>query len=97
MQRAKPRSRSDFGWFCQKQTQGKDNGIDGYVNNAVHYTRFDSSVSGWLIEEGLLEIDQSGIIGLVVSDSCEHFKELSFPDLVTRGLRKGRIGTTSIA
>jgi acyl-CoA thioester hydrolase len=66
------------------------------VNNAVHYTWFDTAVNGWLVERGLLDPVRGEAVGLVVHTSCEYFDEVVFPDLVTCGLSVSRVGTTSV-
>ncbi|WP_250866706.1 thioesterase family protein [Caballeronia sp. INSB1] len=77
-------------------TQWKDIDIYGHVNNAVHYTWFDTAVNGWLIDRGLLDPVRGVAVGLVVRTSCEYFDEVVFPDLVTCGLCVSRVGTTSV-
>jgi len=96
MSRTRPRPRSDFHWFCQVNTQWKDVDIYGHVNNAVHYTWFDTAVNGWLVACGLLDPVLGEVVGLVVHTSCEYFDEVVFPDLVTCGLCVTRVGTTSM-
>ena len=96
MSRTRPRPRSDFHWFCQVNTQWKDVDIYGHVNNAVHYTWFDTAVNGWLVARGLLDPLRGKAVGLVVHTSCEYFDEVVFPDLVTCGLCASRVGTTSV-
>ena len=96
MLRTKPRPRIGFHWFCQVNTQWKDVDIYGHVNNAVHYTWFDTAVNGWLVARGLLDPVIGKVVGLVVHTSCEYFDEVVFPDIVTCGLCVTRVGTTSI-
>ena len=67
----------------------------GHINNSVYYFYFDTVVNRWLIDEGLLEVGKSEIIGLVVETSCNYFSPISFPDNVTAGLRVAKIGTSS--
>ena len=67
------------------------------MNNVVHYGLFDTVVNGWLIEQGLLEIGRSEVIGLVVSTGCDYFAELAFPDAIEGGLRVDRIGRSSVS
>ncbi|WP_109477895.1 thioesterase family protein [Paraburkholderia sp. C35] len=96
MSRTRPRHRRDFRWFCEVNTQWKDVDIYGHVNNAVHYTWFDTAVNGWLVGRGLLDPVRGEAVGLVVHTSCEYFDEVVFPDLVTCGLCASRMGTTSV-
>jgi len=53
-------------------------------------------VNKWLIENGLLEIGKSDVIGLVVGTSCDYFAPMSFPDTVVAGLRAAKIGSSSV-
>jgi acyl-CoA thioester hydrolase len=73
-----------------------DNDIYGHVNNAVHYSYFDTAVNRYLIETGALDLQNGSVIGLVVETACSYFKELAFPDRISAGLRVTRIGRTSV-
>lgn len=96
MTRTKPRPRSEFRWFFTVNTQWKDIDIYGHVNNAVHYTWFDTAIARWLIDQGLLEPGRSEVVGLVAQTSCEYFDEVCFPDLVTCGIRAEKVGNSSV-
>jgi acyl-CoA thioester hydrolase len=43
------------------------------VNNTVYYEWFDSAVNGWLVEQGLLDIQDGDPIALVVGTRCSYF------------------------
>ena len=73
-----------------------DNDIYGHVNNAVHYSYFDTAVNRYLIETGALDLQNGSVIVLVVETACSYFKELAFPDRISAGLRVTRIGRTSV-
>lgn len=94
--RQKPSLRSAYRAFRTITTRWLDNDIYGHMNNVVHYSFFDTAVNGWLIETGVLDIRCGDRIGLVVETGCRYFAELSFPDVVTAGLRVGRVGTSSV-
>jgi acyl-CoA thioester hydrolase len=53
-------------------------------------------VNKWLIENGLLEVGKSEVIGLVVGTSCDYFAPISFPDNVVAGLRAAKVGSSSV-
>lgn len=94
-----PRSRgrrADYNVFRSIPTRWMDNDIYGHINNVVHYSLFDSAVNGWLIDAGVLNIEEGAQIGLVVETGCRYFKQMAFPDLVTAGLRVARIGNSSV-
>lgn len=94
--RTPPAQRSDYVDFYPIQTRWMDNDTYGHVNNAVHYSLFDTAVNGWLIDRGLLDPRHSETFGLVVETGCRYHSEFSFPDRVTAGLRVARLGTSSI-
>jgi len=73
-----------------------DNDIYGHVNNAVHYSYFDTAVNRYLIDKGALDIQNGAVVGLVVETACSYFKELAFPDRIFAGLRVAHIGRTSV-
>ncbi len=96
MERPKPWPRTGFLHFRDIQTRWMDNDIYGHVNNAVHYSYFDTAVNRYLIETGALDLQNGSVIGLVVETACSYFKELAFPDRISAGLRVTRIGRTSV-
>jgi acyl-CoA thioester hydrolase len=73
-----------------------DNDVYGHLNNVVHYSLFDTAVSGWLLEQGLIHPHRGDQIGLVVETGCRYFAELSFPDVITAGIRVSKLGTSSV-
>ena len=73
-----------------------DNDIYGQMNNAVHYSLFDTAVNGRLVGAGVLDIQKGAQIGLVVETGCRYFSEMVFPDLVTAGIRVARLGSSSV-
>jgi acyl-CoA thioester hydrolase len=96
VERAKPWARSAFPHFLEIQTRWMDNDIYGHVNNAVHYSYFDTAVNRYLIDTGALDLRNGGVLGLVVETACGYFKEIAFPDRIFAGLRVTRIGRTSV-
>ncbi|HWK43992.1 MAG TPA: thioesterase family protein [Stellaceae bacterium] len=73
-----------------------DNDVYGHVNNVVYYSYFDTVVNGFLIDRGLLDIEHSPAIGLVVETLCRYHAALAFPDRIDAGLRVARLGTSSV-
>jgi acyl-CoA thioester hydrolase len=96
MDRLSPEPRSAWKHFQAITTQWRDNDRYGHINNAVHYTWFDTTVNAWLIDQGLLDLAQPEVVGLVVSTSCQYFSEAAYPDRVCCGLRAARVGRTSV-
>ena len=93
-ERSSPTSRNAYNAFRTITTRWMENDIYGHMNNAVHYSLFDTAVNGWLIGEGLLDIHGGDQIGL--ETGCRYFSELAFPDKVTAGIRVARLGTSSV-
>jgi acyl-CoA thioester hydrolase len=96
LERPQPWTRAAFPHFLEIQTRWLDNDIYGHVNNAMHYSYFDTTVNRYLIDSGVLDLRESAVVGLVVETACSYFKEISFPDRVYAGLRVAYIGRTSV-
>ncbi len=77
-------------------TRWKDNDVYGHVNNVEYYSYFDTVINTWLILEGGLDIHGGDVIGLCAESHCEFRAALSFPEIVTAGLRVGQLGRTSV-
>ena len=73
-----------------------DNDVYGHVNNVVYYAYFDTVVNEYLIRSGVLDIEKSSVIGLVVETQCRYFAPITFPDAVHAGLRVARLGRSSV-
>ena len=88
--------RGEYLHFHSIATRWMDNDAYGHVNNVVYYSYFDTVVNEYLIRAGVLDVERSEVIGLVVETQCRYFSELSFPQTVHAGLRVARIGTSSV-
>jgi acyl-CoA thioester hydrolase len=53
-------------------------------------------VNQYLIEQGVLDIETSGVIGLVIETRCNYFRPVTFPDVVHAGLRVAKLGNSSV-
>ena len=91
------RSRESYRHWTRVSTRWHDNDAYGHVNNAVYYQWFDTAVNAWLIEAGLLDVERSDPIGLVVETCCRYAASLAFPRAVDVGLALDRLGTSSVA
>lgn len=96
MERTAPGTRSDYKLFRTIGTRWSDNDTYGHMNNVVHYSLFDSAVNGFLIENGVLDIQGGPEIFLVVETGCRYHAEMTFPDVVTAGIRVARLGNSSV-
>jgi acyl-CoA thioester hydrolase len=73
-----------------------DNDAYGHVNNVVYYSWFDTAVNQFLIVNGVLDIEHSPVIGLVIETQCNYFASVAFPDRVTAGLGVSKLGNSSV-
>jgi acyl-CoA thioester hydrolase len=94
--RETPLRRGDYRHLHAIATRWMDNDAYGHVNNVVYYSYFDTVVNEYLIRAGVLDIEASPVIGLVVETQCRYFSELAFPQTVHAGLRVARLGTSSV-
>jgi len=94
---AAPRpTRADYVHLSTIDTRWMDNDAYGHVNNVVYYSFFDTAVNRWLIAQGVLDIASSAAIGLVVETQCRYYAPITFPDVVTAGLRVVHLGVSSV-
>ncbi len=91
-----PPDRSAFAVFVPMTTRWKDNDAYGHLNNVIYYELFDAAVNQLLVARGLLDVQASPIIGLVVESSCRYFAALAFPDALEVGLAVERLGRSSV-
>lgn len=89
-------TRDHYAHLTVIDTRWMDNDAYGHVNNVVYYSFFDTAVTRWLIEQGLLDIAGSEAIGLVVETQCRYASPLTFPDRVTAGIRVVHLGRSSV-
>lgn len=88
--------RADYGAFQTITTRWMDNDVYGHVNNVQYYSFFDTAVNRWLIEQGVLDIHNGQVIGLVVETSCSYFQPIAFPETVHAGIRVAKLGNSSV-
>ncbi len=96
MSKLLPLHRSEFRHFQAIQTRWMDNDAYRHVNNVVYYSFFDTVVNGYLISKGVLDLDASEVIGLVVETRCNYFSPIAFPDTVHAGMRVAKLGNSSV-
>ncbi len=94
--RPEPEPRSAYPVLRSITTRWMDNDAYGHVNNVVYYSWFDTAVNAWLIESGVLDIQRSPTVGLVVETHCNYFVPLAFPQTVQVGLRVAQVGSSSV-
>ncbi len=88
--------RGDFRLFRPIPTRWNDNDVYGHVNNVVYYSYFDTAVNAYLVENDVLAIGDSAIVGLVVETGCTYHASAAFPALLETGLKVVRLGRSSV-
>jgi acyl-CoA thioester hydrolase len=94
--REPPATRAQFKVWQKFTTRWADNDAYGHVNNTVFYQWFDSAVNGWLVGQGLLEIQAGDPIALVAETRCSYIAPLEFPQDVDVGLAVAKLGASSV-
>ena len=94
-------TRSQYHWFTSITTRWMDNDVFAHVNNVVYYSWIDTAVAEFLLQAGMygdrtLNLAAVEAVGLVVETQCRYFAPVSYPDLITCGLRVARLGNSSI-
>ncbi len=87
--------RAEYRAFRTVTTRWMDNDAFGHVNNVLYYSFFDTAVTGWLTERGLIGFAE-GPMWMVAETGCRFLAEVAFPDAVSVGLRLGRLGSSSV-
>ncbi len=95
-ERPKPDKKSAYAYFQTMTTRWMDNDSYRHMNNTTYYSFFDTIVNQYLIENGVLDVEKSPLIGLVAETTCRYFKSIGFPSKINVGLRVGHLGNSSI-
>jgi acyl-CoA thioester hydrolase len=90
------RNRSEYQHFCDITTRWMDNDVYGHVNNVQYYSWFDTAVNEFLVKKGVLDIEKSPVIGLVIETHCNYFSPVAFPDRIKVGMTVARLGNSSV-
>ncbi len=93
--RPAPATRAGYRHFTTITTRWNDNDQLGHVNNAVYYMYFDTAQTNFYIQKGLLDMRRTSPY-VVAESGCRHISEVSYPDLLTVGLRVAHLGRTSL-
>ena len=88
--------RDDYQKFYPLSTRWMDNDMFGHINNVVYYSFFDTAVTHFLIETGILRLKKNPIVFYVVHTSCNFITSLSYPEEIEAGIMLNKIGKTSI-
>lgn len=89
--------RSRFRHFEEIHSRWEDQDCYRHINNVVAYSFFDTAVNRHMMQAAGFSIHDPHV-GFVVSSSCDYFKPLSFPSLVSVGIAipRGSLGTSSV-
>ena len=93
--RFQPTTRSAYYDFTTITTRWNDNDQMGHVNNAVYYMYFDTAQTTFYIKNGLLDMRRTSPY-VVAESGCRHISEVSYPDVLTIGIRVANLGHTSL-
>jgi acyl-CoA thioester hydrolase len=94
--RPQPGRSDEYRHHVDITTRWMDNDAYGHINNVTYYSFFDTAVNRWLIDSGVLDIERSEVIGLVVETGCRYFRPLAYPMPVRVGIRVAHLGTSSV-
>jgi len=95
-QRPQPAPSRSFRHFPPITTRWIDNDVYGHVNTVVYTRYFDTVVNEYLVRYGVLDLEHSDLIGLVVQTHCNFFSPVAFRATLQGGLRVGRLATPSV-
>ncbi|WP_297801867.1 thioesterase family protein [uncultured Brevundimonas sp.] len=96
MSREKPANRADYRQFVALTTRWADNDVYGHINNVAYYGFIDTAVNQLLIEAGVLDVEASTQIGVVVESGCRYHASAHYPDTIHAGVRVGHLGNSSV-
>ena len=96
MSKPAPHKLSDYPHRLIIPTRWHDNDVYGHVNNVIYYAWFDTLVNRFLVDQGVLKVGESDVVGLVVETGCAYFAPIAFPDDVIAGLRVSKLGNSSV-
>jgi acyl-CoA thioester hydrolase len=94
--RSPPGRRADYRRFETITTRWMDNDVYGHVNNAVYFSFFDTAVSGFEVEAGIVDHAAGETVCVVAEAMCRYHSQVAFPDRLEIGIRVARIGTSSV-
>jgi acyl-CoA thioester hydrolase len=96
MTKQSPNRRDTYRHFITITTRWMDNDVYRHVNNVVYYSFFDTAVNEYMMRAGVLDLESSPVVCLVVDTGCQFFSPIAFPDRVHCGLRVAHLGNSSV-
>ncbi|SPF79750.1 hypothetical protein PRI8871_01547 [Pseudoprimorskyibacter insulae] len=89
-------TRAAYPAFVALQTRWSDNDEYGHMNNAAYYQLFDTAVSNWQQDNGLIIRGPNATRFVVVENGCKYHRETGYPHPLQIGLRIPHIGRSSV-
>jgi acyl-CoA thioester hydrolase len=96
MSRTPPPTRAEYRFFHQVTTRWMDNDVFRHVNNVNYFSFFDTAVTYWELTHGGVDLVDGDVHCVVAEVQCRYHASVSFPDLLTVGLRVARLGSSSV-
>ena len=87
---------TDFPWHLDIPTRWRDHDAYGHVNNAVHYSVFETAIMRWLEIEHGMSTASGPVRCFTVENGCRYLAPLKHPTTMRCGLRVGRLGSSSV-
>lgn len=91
-----PTLKASYPHTLRLATRWADNDAYGHVNNVIYYSLFDTAVNRHLLDNKVLDIANSPVIGLVVETRCTYFASVRYPDELEIGLKVVRLGNSAV-
>jgi acyl-CoA thioester hydrolase len=87
---------ADFPYSLQIQTRWSDNDMFGHVNNVEYYRFFEVAVTEFLLKVCKINLFDTPVMPFAAESLCRFRRPLSWPEMVTAGIRIEHIGTSSV-
>lgn len=88
--------RGSYRHFLTIPTRWMDNDVYGHVNNVVYYSYFDTVINDYLTRLNGHDMVGGPVIHVTAETMCRYRKSVSFPQVLSAGLRVGRLGSSSV-
>ncbi|XP_045413690.1 uncharacterized protein LOC123642556 [Lemur catta] len=87
-----------YGHFLPIQMRWQDNDQYGHVNNAVHYSYFDTAVNHYLVRYCGLKTSllMSPMVEFIVTSQCTYHTPISFPEIPVAALAVEKMDHSSM-
>jgi acyl-CoA thioester hydrolase len=97
MSRKPPGRRADFRYFQSLTTRWKDNDLFGHVNNVEYLSFFDTALTLFEMKHAGIDLINGAVRCVMAETNCRYYTSVSFPDVLTVGLRVAHLGNSSFS